>query len=81
MFTVYSKPACSFCDSAKALLDLKSKTYKVINLDVNQLKLADQVYITRAEFLSKFPNQRTLPLIIHAEQQVGGFAELKKYLE
>lgn len=84
MFTIYSKPACTFCDQAKALLELKGETFEVIMLDVGQQKIEGQQYIARDKFLERFPGARTVPQIVrHTEAtalHVGGFTELKALL-
>lgn len=80
MFTVYSKPACTFCEQSKALLTAKGLPYEVINLDVGQPKVEGQNYISRDDLLVKIPGARTMPQIMKDGQLVGGFAELKKLI-
>jgi glutaredoxin 3 len=81
MFTVYSKPACPFCDQAKALLTQKGLPFQVIMLDVGQPKVEGQQYIQRADLLALFPYARTVPQIIDEREHIGGFAELRKWLD
>ena len=81
MFTVYSKPNCPFCVQAKALLAQNNKEYVEIHLDFNQPKLDGQTYISREAFFEQFPTQKTMPLILGPEGAIGGFTELKEYLE
>lgn len=80
MFTVYSKPACPFCDQAKALLEAKGLEFKVINLDVGQPKVEGAEYISRDDLLAKIPGARTMPQILRGDERVGGFTELKALL-
>ena len=80
MFTVYSKPACTFCDQSKALLEAKGLPFQVVNLDVGQPKVEGQQYISRDELLALVPGARTMPQILQDGQLVGGFTELKKLL-
>jgi glutaredoxin len=80
MFTVYSKPACPFCDQAKNLLVAKELEFNVVNLDVGQPKFEDQAYISRDELLTIVPGARTMPQILQDGVLVGGFTELKKLL-
>ncbi len=80
MFTVYSKPACTFCDQSKALLEAKGMEFKVVNLDVGQPKVEGAEYISRDELLAKIPTARTMPQIMQDDVLVGGFTELKKLL-
>jgi glutaredoxin 3 len=79
-FTVYTKPACPFCDQAKALLKSQNLQFKVVNLDVGQSKEAGEDYITREELLAKIPTARTMPQIFDGDHHVGGYSELKTYL-
>ena len=67
---IYSKSNCVFCDKAK--IKLKKHNPKI--------RMLDQDY-TRNDFFVKFPNARTFPQIIINEEHVGGYAELKKWLE
>lgn len=88
-FTVYSKPACPYCDQAKALLESKSADFEVIMLDVGQPKVERQQYISREDFLAEFPGVRTVPQITRTYSgatmarvdHIGGFAELKELFE
>jgi len=80
MYTVYSKPACPFCDHAKALLESKGLQYDVVNIDVGQPKIEGQKYISRDELQAKIPGVRTVPQIFMNETLIGGFQELKQTL-
>jgi len=84
MFTVYSKPACTYCDQAKALLEQRGAKFKIVNLDVGQPKKATEMYISKAEFLNLIPSARTVPQILKmtdaGAQYIGGFLELQAYL-
>jgi glutaredoxin 3 len=80
MFIVYSKPACPFCDHAKALLESKGLQYDVVNIDVGQPKDPNQKYISREDLLAKIPGVRTVPQIFRDDTLIGGFQELKQTL-
>lgn len=80
MFTVISKPACSYCDQAKSALKFMKKDFNVLNVDVGQDKLVDEKYISREELLSKYPSMKSFPLVLKEDQVIGGYQELKKYL-
>lgn len=80
MFIVYSKPACSQCDQAKALLKTKGIDFEVVHLDVGQPKIDGEKYIARDELLLKVPGARTMPQIFKDEVPIGGFSELKALL-
>lgn len=83
-FTVYSKPACTFCEQAKALIKSKGYELNVINLDVGQPKLEGETYISRDELLTRFPAAKTMPQVCvetaHSASHLGGYTELKEYL-
>ena len=69
--TVYSKPACQFCDKAKALLtQLKIEyTERVVTKDISLEELFEE--------LGK--PVRTIPQIVIDENHIGGFNELREY--
>lgn len=83
-FTVYSKPACTYCDMAKALLKQQGLDYQEIILDVGQPKTEGTTYISRDELLAKIPTARTMPQILKETETsamyIGGFQELKAHL-
>tara|TARA_B110000438_G_scaffold275664_1_gene296781 strand:+ start:993 stop:1232 length:240 start_codon:yes stop_codon:yes gene_type:complete len=67
---IYSKTNCVFCDKAK--LKLQKHNPKIYMLDKDY---------TRDVFFNKFPNAKTFPQIIINKEHVGGYSELKKWLE
>jgi glutaredoxin len=81
MFTVYSKPGCPHCDQAKALLNSLGMNYEVVNVDVGQPKVDGQQYITRDAILSMYPNLRTVPFITKGEIKIGGYLDLRRFVE
>ena len=68
---VYSKPACQFCDKAKALLtQLKIEyTEKVVTKDISLEELFKELGKT----------VRTIPQIVIDENHIGGFNELREH--
>lgn len=80
MFTVYSKPACPFCDQAKMLLTSKGLAYEEKILDVGQPKLEGKQYVTKEQLLAAAPGARTVPQILDGNELIGGFTELKQWL-
>ena len=68
---VYTKPACVYCDKAKALLTrLGSKyTEKVVTKDISLPELFEE--------LGK--QVRTIPQIVIDEKHIGGYNELIEY--
>ena len=67
---IYSKTSCVFCDKAKMRLSKYNPTVRML----------DQDY-TRKDFFKKFPNAKTFPQIIINDEHVGGYRELKKWLD
>lgn len=67
---IYSKTNCVFCDKAK--IKLQKHNPKIQMLDKN---------FSRDDFFKKFPNAKTFPQIIINKEHVGGYEELKRWLE
>lgn len=84
MYTVYTKPQCTFCDQAKALLKTKGLPYREIHFDVGQPKVDGAEYVNVAEFKAQNPQAKTAPQIFveegGAQVLVGGFTELRARL-
>jgi glutaredoxin len=69
---VWSKDNCTFCDQAKALLEQRNIVYE-------ERKIGHGY--TREDLLEAVPTARTVPQIFVNNNHVGGFTELKKYIE
>ena len=69
---IWSKYNCPYCDQAKALLTQRGIKYE-------ERKIGDG--FTREELLEAVPNARTVPQIIINGNMIGGFTELRDYLE
>ena len=67
---IYSKTNCVFCEKAKIRLQKHNP----------KIHMLDQDY-SREEFFEKFPDAKTFPQIIINNEHVGGYFELKKWLE
>ena len=67
---IYSKTNCVFCNKAK--IKLQKHNPKIHMLDKD---------FSKDDFFKKFPNARTFPQIIINKEHVGGYAELKRWLE
>ena len=67
---IYSKTNCIFCDKAKMRLQKHNPKIHMLDQDYN-----------RDDFFKKFPNARTFPQIIINKQHIGGYFELKKWLD
>lgn len=87
LYTVYSKPNCPNCISAKQLLESKGLNFQVFELDVGQEKKADVTYYTAGELKERVPTAQSVPQIFiegHLDSReiyIGGFNSLKKFLE
>jgi len=68
---LWSKYHCPYCDQAKNLL-------KARGIPFEEKKIGDGY--TKEELLVAVPNARTLPQIFINEQLVGGFSDLREYL-
>lgn len=71
MYTVFSKDNCQYCEMAKRLLDANQQDYL-------EVKLGRDMQID--EFKTRYPNQRTVPLILKDGQEIGGYQDLETYL-
>jgi glutaredoxin len=69
---VWSKDNCTFCDQAKALLEQRNIAYE-------ERKIGSGY--TREDLLAAVPTARTVPQIFVNKNYIGGFTELRKYIE
>ena len=67
---IYSKTNCVFCEKAKMRLQKYNPKIQMLDKDYN-----------REDFFKRFPNARTFPQIIINGNNIGGYAELKRWLE
>lgn len=69
---IYSKKDCPSCIKAKSLLNVKGIQYResIIGED-----------ILREDFVATFPDVRTAPFIIVDGVKVGGYEQLREYLD
>ena len=72
MNIVWSKYHCPHCDQAKDLLRSR-------NIVFEERKIGDGW--TREELLEAIPTARSVPQVILNNQHIGGFTELREYLE
>tara|TARA_B100000508_G_C11320710_1_gene209300 strand:+ start:261 stop:521 length:261 start_codon:yes stop_codon:yes gene_type:complete len=69
---IYIKPNCEFCVRAKMLLHSANISYSEIVIGKD---------IIREEFLELYPEQKTVPLIFINGTKIGGFSELREWIE
>ena len=67
---LYTKDNCSYCVMAKQYLHSK-------NLNYHEMKLG--VDLTREEFVSIFPEVKSMPFIIIDGEKVGGYDKLQEW--
>ena len=72
MYTIYSKPNCSYCSQAKQLLEQNKLEFEYKNLGT---------HYSLQEFMELFPNARTFPMIVKDGECIGGFSNLVEYLK
>lgn len=69
---IWSKNSCPFCDQAKNLLKSKGIEFEERNIEKEW---------TKDQLLEAVPTARTLPQIFINGKLIGGFTDLKQYLE
>jgi glutaredoxin len=70
---IYTKDNCIWCDRAKILLDSKEISY-------NEIDLSDDS--ERLKFYEKIgDNVKTVPQVFIDDKRIGGFQELKVFLD
>lgn len=68
---IWSKYNCAFCDQAKTLLQSRGIAYE-------ERRIGDGW--TREDLLEAVPTARTVPQIFVDGKLIGGFTELREYL-
>ena len=72
MYTIYSKPSCSYCLQAKQLLETKQLPFVYKELGTHY-----DLY----ELMELFPNARTFPMIVKDGERIGGYNDLAESLK
>ena len=72
MYEIYGTTNCEYCDLAKKLLTVYDKEYTFIDV-------AERGDVTAA-FFEKFPEVSSVPQIIEDNYHIGGYNELKTWL-
>lgn len=72
MIEIYTKNNCGACSEAKQILDNRGMIYSQYVLDE---------HISKEQLLAKFPDVRTVPVIVVDGKRVGGLSDLKVFLE
>ena len=71
MYTMYTQNSCGYCHMAKNLLNENKIEFIEISLDHDQ----------DARKMLKSMECRTVPQIFNGELHIGGYTELKQYLD
>ena len=69
---IWTKPSCSYCNRAKAMLNEAKIEYEI--------HLVDEVKWTNDDMLVMAPNELTYPQIFLGKKHVGGCDDLEAYL-
>lgn len=71
MYTIYTQNSCGYCHMAKNLLNENKIEFIEVSLDHDQ----------EARVMLKEMNCRTVPQIFNGKLHIGGYTELKQYLD
>ena len=71
MYTIYTQNSCGYCHMAKNLMNEQNISFIEISLDND----------TEARVMLKEKKCRTVPQIFNGELHIGGYTELKQYLD
>ena len=72
MIEVYGRPNCNWCVAAKQLLNEKGINYRYLTVGED---------IGLDEVKETFPGIRTVPIVAVDGKRIGGYEELKGYIE
>ena len=72
MYTIYSKPNCSYCSQAKQLLEMEQLpfVYKQLGTHYNL-----------GELMTLAPNAKSFPQVFKDGVLIGGYKDLCEYLK
>ena len=69
---VWSRDQCAYCEQAKNLLKSQNIAYEERNISRGY---------SREQLLEAVPGARTVPQIFIDDRHIGGFTELREYLQ
>ena len=72
MIQIWGKAECPHCHAAKQFCEQNDYNYEYRQLNVD---------FTREEVLAHFPGARTFPQIVINGEKIGGWDQLKTYVE
>jgi glutaredoxin len=72
MIEIYGKHNCNWCVAAKQILNQHGINYRYMNV-------GEDIGIN--EITEMFPGVRTVPIVVVDGKRIGGYEELREYLE
>ena len=77
MYKVFSKPACVYCDKAKALLSKLNIPYEEYKLSTNMSGSDSEYTVTIDQMFEMIGKQvRSMPQIMKDDKLIGGYTDL-----
>ena len=72
---IYTQGLCGYCDMAKKEFEKRGWEYTAYSINEGPLSKNN-----RASLMERFPNATTVPQIWINDKHIGGYTELKKWL-
>ena len=72
---IYTQGLCGYCDMAKREFEKRGWEYTAYSINEGPLSKNN-----RASLMERFPNAKTVPQIWINDNHIGGYTELKKWL-
>ena len=71
MIEIYTKADCGYCVAAKEFMKINNVEYTEHTIGVD---------LTREEFLERFPDVKTVPMIMVDGNNIGGYDNLLEHI-
>ena len=72
---IYTQGLCGYCDMAKREFEKRGWEYTAYSINEGPLSKNN-----KASLMERFPNAKTVPQIWINDNHIGGYTELKKWL-
>lgn len=80
MYKVFSKPACVYCDKAKALLSKLNIPYEEYKLSASMTGSDSEYTVTIDQMFEMIGKQvRSMPQIMKDDKLIGGYTDLREH--
>ena len=80
MYKVFSKPACVYCDKAKALLSKLNIPYEEYKLSTSMSGSDSEYTVTIDQMFEMIGKQvRSMPQIMKDDKLIGGYTDLSEH--